>query len=663
MKFVDVATRPEAGIEPLRRNGAAAARSEAQSMREHDALVRVAAAAAGASGLDDVLVLAAEEARSATGAASLSVSRWEEDNGAIRTLINVGELGPDEERFPADETYPIDAYPAVGEMIRSGRPYFNSLDDRDCDPQAVKVLTALGKSSDLGVPIVVEGETWGEVWASKGIGEPPFRAEDINFLEAIAGQFATAIARAELFSRVSRLAYEDALTGLPNRRAFDERLERALNRSRERGTRLAMLLCDLDGLKQINDGSGHEAGDRALRDAADVLVAAAADRPGAFVARIAGDEFCVLLEDRSLDDAIAIGAGAIAELSRSAAEHSLSCGAATATETTETPGDLLNAADRALYAAKRRGGSQVCIAKDGPTGSLARRQLRRSASLRDRIATASEALIADLDQRLASAPALDRLEAVASAYTEAADLASWTVSLATPGRDLLVDLSLGDNRDDEHQGVRVGPGTDKYRLSHYPATARIVAAGSGCFLAGKSDPQTDPSERELLVELGFESVLGVVAAAEDGVYLIELYGDRPGETLDELAAPLRLSARAAIPPPVPGRGGRSAAVRTGESQLSLQVARRLATAADVEGAAAVVAEELQRAFDSHVVHVVRLDHAMLVALRRERASGEEPRLAPALGRGPDRALAARRRAGPRRRRPPRAAVSKQRGDP
>ena len=357
----------------------------------------------------------------------------------------------------------------------------NSLDDRDCDPQAVKVLTALGKSSDLGVPIVVEGETWGEVWASKGIGEPPFRAEDINFLEAIAGQFATAIARAELFSRVSRLAYEDALTGLPNRRAFDERLERALNRSRERGTRLAMLLCDLDGLKQINDGSGHEAGDRALRDAADALVAAAADRPGAFVARIAGDEFCVLLEDRSLDDAIAIGAGAIAELSRSAAEHSLSCGAATATETTETPGDLLNAADRALYAAKRRGGAQVCIAKDGPTGSLARRQLRRSASLRDRIATASEALIADLDERLASAPALDRLEAVASAYTEAADLASWTISLAAPGRDLLVDLSLGDNRDDEHQGVRVGPGTDKYRLSHYPATARIVAAGSGCF--------------------------------------------------------------------------------------------------------------------------------------------------------------------------------------
>ena len=52
-------------------------------------------------------------------------------------------------------------------------------------------------------------------------------------------------------------------------------------------------------------------------------------------------------------------------------------------------------------------------------------------------------------------------------------------------------------------------------------------------------------------------------------------------------------------------------MRTGESQLSLQVARRLATAADVEDAAAVVAEELQRAFDSHVVHVVRLGHAML----------------------------------------------------
>ena len=64
------------------------------------ALIDVAAAAAGAHRLEEVLELAAERALSAIGAASLSISRWDMDAGLVRTLINVGELGPGEERFP-----------------------------------------------------------------------------------------------------------------------------------------------------------------------------------------------------------------------------------------------------------------------------------------------------------------------------------------------------------------------------------------------------------------------------------------------------------------------------------------------------------------------------------------------------------------------------------
>ena len=65
----------------------------------------MAAAAAGAHDLEEVLEVAAEEARAAIGAASLSVSRWEREQGALRTIINVGELGPEEERYPATEVY------------------------------------------------------------------------------------------------------------------------------------------------------------------------------------------------------------------------------------------------------------------------------------------------------------------------------------------------------------------------------------------------------------------------------------------------------------------------------------------------------------------------------------------------------------------------------
>ena len=73
------------------------------------ALVEVSAAAAGAHRLEDVLELAAERALTAIGASSLSISRWQA--GEVVTLINVGELGPGEERHPADERYPLSLYP------------------------------------------------------------------------------------------------------------------------------------------------------------------------------------------------------------------------------------------------------------------------------------------------------------------------------------------------------------------------------------------------------------------------------------------------------------------------------------------------------------------------------------------------------------------------
>src|ERR671922_1214772 len=93
------------------------------------ALIDVSAAAAGAHRLEDVLELAAERALAAMGGASLSISRWDVDAGLIRTLVNVGELGPGEERFPGDETYSVEEYPSVITVIREGRPSFSSVDD------------------------------------------------------------------------------------------------------------------------------------------------------------------------------------------------------------------------------------------------------------------------------------------------------------------------------------------------------------------------------------------------------------------------------------------------------------------------------------------------------------------------------------------------------
>ena len=525
---------------------------DGRSGSDREALLRVAAAVAGAHTLDEVLELAAEEALAAVGAASLAVSRWDRDRGVLRTLINVGELGPGEERFPADETYAIAEYPQLQRMLRNGEPYFNAVDDPSCDQKAVAVLRSLNKESDVAVPIVTEGESWGEVWACTSIGQPRFRASDVQFLQAIAGQLATAIERAELFSQVSRLAYEDSLTGLSNRRAVEERLERAASRADGRAAKLTLLLCDVDNLKGINDKRGHEAGDRALKRVSEALVGAVADVPGALVGRLAGDEFCVLLEGGGLEVARDVADAALAVLGDDRdLRLSISCGAASWGAAVRSSEQLLRAADAAQYAAKRRGGGQFCTAVAGavPPVLPGSRSFRGSVAERVRAAAATSARL--LDGELLGRSIADRFEAVAQTFAEAVNAAAWAVSFAPAGSDMIQSICTADDRDTRLRGLRVGLELEVYPLGDYPTTRRLIESGSGTFLIDRADPTSDPAERDLLEEMGHESVLGVAAADLDGTYLIEVYGDR------ETATACRGRARAAPA----GQGGHPTAAR------------------------------------------------------------------------------------------------------
>src|SRR5919108_3723771 len=115
------------------------------------ALIDVAAAAAGAHRLEQVLELAAERALQALGGSSLAISRWEADAGVVRTLVNVGDLGPGEERFPQDEIYSEEDYPSVVSVIREGRSSLAAVDDPETDEAQRELLTRLGKESSLSV--------------------------------------------------------------------------------------------------------------------------------------------------------------------------------------------------------------------------------------------------------------------------------------------------------------------------------------------------------------------------------------------------------------------------------------------------------------------------------------------------------------------------------
>jgi diguanylate cyclase (GGDEF)-like protein len=276
----------------------------------------------------------------------------------------VGDLGPGEERFPEDETYSVEDYPSVVDVMREGGAYLSFVDDPGTDPSMRALLEQLGKESSLAVPMILEGQPWGELEVMTAPGRPRVSADDVDFLRAIADQLVGAIHRAELFAQVEALAYSDSLTGVASRRAVEQALDQACAEPAAPGTP-ALVLCDIDNLKQVNDAGGHEAGDRALCAAAAALVAAAAGHEDAVVGRFGGDEFCVLLPSGTAEEAEALALDAVARLEASGGER-ISCGVAARTDELTTPADLLRAADEAQYRAKRARDEDVLPASATP---------------------------------------------------------------------------------------------------------------------------------------------------------------------------------------------------------------------------------------------------------------------------------------------------------
>jgi diguanylate cyclase (GGDEF)-like protein len=163
-----------------------------------------------------------------------------------------------------------------------------------------------------------------------------------------------------------RLAQHDALTGLPNRALFIERLERSLRRAVKQRMPFALLFLDLDHFKEVNDGFGHERGDELLKDIARCLETTV--RSTDTVARLAGDEFTVILDSVAGVDEVSCLAAALVECARSSIDQhghkvcvTTSIGVALS-ETEDTVATILARADAALYEAKRLGRDRYRIA-------------------------------------------------------------------------------------------------------------------------------------------------------------------------------------------------------------------------------------------------------------------------------------------------------------
>jgi len=161
------------------------------------------------------------------------------------------------------------------------------------------------------------------------------------------------------------LAFHDPLTGLPNRRLFEETLN-SCRLDATGGEQLAVLVLDLDGFKSVNDNYGHAVGDRLLRAFANKVSAVL--RSGDLMARIGGDEFAIIMPAiKSLDDPTNLARRIVAlvsepfEIAEVVVGFGVGIGTALAPNDGNQPDELLKRADRALYRAKANGRSSVCF--------------------------------------------------------------------------------------------------------------------------------------------------------------------------------------------------------------------------------------------------------------------------------------------------------------
>ena len=232
------------------------------------------------------------------------------------------------------------------------------------DRIAARAREVYGLSDTLAAPLTVDEQVIGAIVLSH---RTPIVWSETNrrLLTGAAGEASSALSRAYSLRAAEAQASTDALTGLPNRRYFDEFCG-LMARRRRSGDAVGILMVDIDRFKVLNDTYGHATGDEVLRAVGGAIVSAV--REDDVPARYGGEEFVVLLRNPSSDIALEVGervrsAVAALDLSRlDVPAVSVSVGVAVAHQADQPIVDLIEQADQALYRAKRAGRDRVVAA-------------------------------------------------------------------------------------------------------------------------------------------------------------------------------------------------------------------------------------------------------------------------------------------------------------
>lgn len=225
-------------------------------------------------------------------------------------------------------------------------------------------------------PLISRGNTVGVLALSKKSPTAPYDLSDIELIRLMANEIAIAIENAQLHARVETQAITDSLTQLYNRRHFDERLRDEISRESRYGGKFSLALMDMDRFKAYNDTYGHLAGDALLAQIGNGIRGSV--RSVDLVFRYGGDEFAILLPLTDRESASTV----LERIRRKVADDfrtngvpvTLSIGLACWPDDGVTQSDLIRAADKALYHAKRTGGNYVSLFSEATLPSLASKE-------------------------------------------------------------------------------------------------------------------------------------------------------------------------------------------------------------------------------------------------------------------------------------------------
>ena len=337
--FNDMTTQLEARVEEL----------EGERRRVQEFGMRFGEALASTHDVAGLLGIVLDSAMQLAGAQGGRLLVADEGSDVLVEQLRRGEVGA---AGPM-----LDAPVHFGEGVE-GRALQTSTATIVDDPAAV-----------LAAPLVAEERVLGLLTLIRPDG-PAFGSSDADRVGSLVGQGAVAIENARLHRLIQKQAKTDSLTGLLNRREFEEQLGREVERGQRFSTPVGLVVLDLDDFKLVNDRFGHLAGDAVLKAAALAIQGCTRDIDQA--ARWGGEEFAVILPHTDID-----GAARLAERLRQAiAERPVmtpdgrsirvtaSLGVSALPSDAVTQVELTAAADAAVYRAKRAGKNRVCLAAD-----------------------------------------------------------------------------------------------------------------------------------------------------------------------------------------------------------------------------------------------------------------------------------------------------------